>query len=83
MPMPDLAVPYAAPMPTFIHKPMFPPTLSLLVIVILPNIIANATPAIPKKGANLGDKSTPTSAILEEMLEGQEGQVLWSSFSVW
>ena len=38
--------------------------------LVHPNIIAKATPAIPRKGANLGVKSSPTlSAIAKEIVD--------------
>lgn len=44
---------------------------------ILPKIIADATPAMPKKGANLGVKSPPTvSAIFSVVERATQGPVM-------
>ena len=63
MPMPDLAVPYAAPRP--VHRSlMFFSCRYEILMIILPNIMANATPAMPRKGANLGTKSSATESAM-------------------
>lgn len=56
IPMPDFAVPYAAPMPV-LHVQYVPVMSRVLASLIHPKIMANAMPAIPKKGANLGARS--------------------------
>ena len=63
IPMPDFAVPYAAPMP--VHPVQYAsPPIHDLAVCLHPKIMANAIPAIPRKGANLGAKSSSIAAIL-------------------
>lgn len=59
IPMPDFAVPYAAPIPAY---PFSIPSHSVLFSGIHPNIMAKAMPAMPRKGANLGVNSTDDMA---------------------
>lgn len=56
MPMPDLAVPYAAPRAGEQCQCVFC-GVALVDEIVLPKIMANAMPAIPMKGANLGVRS--------------------------